>query len=265
MNTIQSIKVYVVNDKDPVITCPINEKTSAEDVVIYISKRYGIKPITRPLFFLRTHDSKDWVSLAEHLIELNVSTFDFRLRFRVPNLSKLRTLDPQTYNLYFHQARNDILEEQVPELKSEKHKEALLGMGVADMFRVILETGATKEAVGRDYKKFIPKSTYNYHWFFAKNPMRKSLDTVENNLSSKNKLEASYVKTTYLTQLENLAPNYFCEEFNAVVEEGDNEQRAVKIYINPFDKKFPGIRFTYDGHKEVSLFSFICLGLSTLS
>lgn len=251
MNNTQSIKVYVVYGKEPIITYDINEETRAEDVVIYICKLFGIKPITRPLFFLCTHESKQWVSLAEKLIKLNTTTYDLRLRLKVPNISKLRLLDSETYNFYFHQARNDILEGQVPELKNEKHKKALLGMGVADMFRVILETGATKEAVGKDYKKFLPKYVYDYHWFFAKNPMRKSLDTVEK-LSSKKKLEAWYVKIQYLTQLENLAPNYFSEEFSAFVEEGGTENRAVKIHINPYDKEFPGIKFTYDGQKEVS-------------
>lgn len=258
MNNTLSIKVHVVYGKEPIITYDINEETRAEDVVIYICKLFGIKPITRPLFFLCIHESKQWVSLAEKLIKSNTTTFDLRLRLKVPNISKLRILDSETYNFYFHQARNDILEGQVPELKNEKHKKAILGMGVADMFRVILETGATKEAVGRDYKKFLPKYVYDYHWFFAKNPMRKSLDTVEK-LSSKKKLEAWYVKIQYLTQLENLAPNYFCEEFSAFVEEGGTENRAVKIHINPYDKEFPGIRFIYDGQKEVS---WLSLGLT---
>lgn len=52
---------------------------------------------------------------------------------QVPRLGLLITLDETTYDYYFQQARNDVNENKIPEIKYPEHKQELLGLGIADM------------------------------------------------------------------------------------------------------------------------------------
>lgn len=243
------IKVYDVIHKDPV-RCTVYKETRAEDIVIDLCQRYNIKPVARHLFALRFHNTKEWVSPLVKLKDSKITIFDFRLRFKVPDFSKLRAIDGEAYNFYFHQARSDVLNNNVPDINCEKNKSELLGMGVADMFRVILETGASREAVESDYKKYIPKEVYNQHFFYAKKPMHDSLKIIEKN-AKEGKYDAWFVKDQYLKQLEALAPSYLSEEYKAFADEGGTI-RGINIHINPYEKEYPGIKYLSDGQKEVS-------------
>lgn len=51
----------------------------------------------------------------------------------MPRLSLLITLDETTYDYYFQQARNDVNENKIPEIKYPEHKQELLGLGITDM------------------------------------------------------------------------------------------------------------------------------------
>lgn len=256
----QLIKVHCVMYKEPT-TFPIDKETRAEDIVIDMCKKLNIKPVARHLFSLCLHNSKEWVRPIMKLVESENKDFDLRLRFKIPDFGKLRSVDLECYNFYFHQARCDILNNNVPDISCVKNESELLGMGVADMYRVILETGASRDAVESDYKKFIPKEVYKSHMLFLKQPMQKSLGSMIDRCVRQGKHEAWYVKNQYLNQLEGLAPNYLCEEFKALVDEGD-VVKGVKIHVNPYDKDFPGIKFYYDGQKKVSrlvLFTIFCV------
>lgn len=246
----QFIKVYNVIHKDPV-TCAIDEETRAEDIVIDLCKKLNIKPVARHLFSLCLHNSKEWVSPIVKLVDSESKIFNLRLRFKIPDFSKLRSIDFESYNFYFHQARCDLLSNNVSDISCVKNEGELLGMGVADMYRVMLETGVSRDAVESDYKKFIPKEVYKSHMFFLKQPMQRSLDSMIDRCAKQGKHEAWYVKNQYLKQLEDLAPNYLCEEYRAFVDEG-GVVKGVKILVNPYDKEFPGIKFLYDGQKKVN-------------
>lgn len=43
------------------------------------------------------------------------------------------TLDETTYDYYFLQARSDVYENRIPEIKYPEHKKEMLGLGIADM------------------------------------------------------------------------------------------------------------------------------------
>lgn len=79
------------------------------------------------------------------------------------------------YNYFFDQARYDVLKNHVPDLVYEKFRWELVGLGITDMYRVILEEGLTREAVESDYKKYMPKEVLKRHPFFMKRPIQKTL------------------------------------------------------------------------------------------
>lgn len=50
-------------------------------------------------------------------------------------MQKLKQIDEQAYNYYFQQVRIDIMNNKVPDIVYEKHKDKLIGLGVSDMYR----------------------------------------------------------------------------------------------------------------------------------
>ena len=108
MDYSQFIKVYVALEKEAV-RLAIDKDTRAEDVTIELCHKFGIRPVARHLFSLRFYNNREWVSPLVKLIDSKATLFEFRLRFKVPDFSKLKTIDINAYNYYFHQVRNDVL------------------------------------------------------------------------------------------------------------------------------------------------------------
>ena len=48
---------------------------------------------------------------------------------------RLKQVDRRAYDYYFQQARDDVLENKVPDIVYERHKRELIGLGVSDMYR----------------------------------------------------------------------------------------------------------------------------------
>lgn len=243
------IKVHEIFSSEP-IRLAIDKQTRAEDVVIELCQKLKIKPVARHLFSLKFHNTKEWVSPAVKLIDTKIPVFELRMRFKVSDFSKLKNIDIEAYNYYFRQVRSDVLNNKVSDLSYEKYKRELLGMGVADMYRVMLETGVSRDDIESDYKKYIPKEVLKHHKFFVKRPIHNTLDSIERG-AKKGKHDSWYVIKEYLKQFEDLAPNYLCEEFSASIDEA-NTIRPIIIKVNPYHKELPGIQYKYEGQKEVS-------------
>lgn len=170
-----TLNVNIVLENKP-IPVPYNSKTTAEDVCIYVCKQLNIGTLTRNLFALRVTGKSVYLMPAATFIEKGSSTnVDFRIRFKVANVLKLEKLDINTYNYYFHQARNDVLDNKIPDIVYEKYRRELVGLGITDMYRVILEKDISRESVENDYKKFIPKDVLKRHPFFIKKPIHDTL------------------------------------------------------------------------------------------
>lgn len=236
------INVIAVDGKS--FRIPILEGTTVEEVVIIICQRYDIKPVTRHLFAFR-FDNQQWCALSSHLWHFSYTNFEFRIRYRVPNLLTLLDKDVKAFDYYFFQVRDDILKSRIGDISYEKHKEELMGLGVTDMYRAMLQTGKTKENMINDYKKFIPKEVLKHHKFFVKKPINDSLQKIER-LGIHRELK---VKQSYLEQFEEMAPNYMSEEFDAQIAEA-TALKAVVICVNPFHREFPGIQYMYRGKKD---------------
>lgn len=147
--------------------------TTAEDVCILLCKQLGITPVARHLFALR--DSKLNFLMSASLFNKKHTSFDLRIRYKVANIGKLKDVDQKAYDYYFHQARTDVLENKIPDLEYEKYKNELLGLGVTDMYRVMLEKDIPRESVESDYKKYIPKAALKRYPLFIKKPIHDSL------------------------------------------------------------------------------------------
>ncbi|XP_069675687.1 tyrosine-protein kinase hopscotch [Periplaneta americana] len=237
------VHVYVDSG---ILRITLQTSTTAEDVCIEVSKQLGIGPVARHLFALRLHGSRIWFNPGLRLSEARTnSEYDFRLRYKVPSLSRLRKVDIKAYDYYFHQARNDVMINEIPDISYDKYKQELVGLGVADMYRVMLEKGVERDIVESDYKKYIPKEVLKHHFFFIKKPIHDSLGKIKKNAQH----DAWYVKSEYLKQFEEMAPNYLSEEFKALTDE-DGCVQTVLVKVNPFHEEQPGIRIRYDGKKE---------------
>ncbi|XP_033221595.1 tyrosine-protein kinase hopscotch isoform X2 [Belonocnema kinseyi] len=135
-------------------------------------------------------------------------------------------LDSSAEGLCIKQVRLDVLENSVPEIVYEQHKSKLIGLGVCDMYRVMLEKNVSREAVQSDYKKYIPKECIKRHSIFIKKPIYNALAQLSGH-------DASFVKGEYLKQFGEMAPNYPCEEHKALFQKGgDNSLTRVLLRVN---------------------------------
>lgn len=173
----QFLQINLVID-NKVTQVPYYNTTTAEDVCITICKQIGIGPIARHLFGLRTHSKQVFLMLSDTFKEKK-HTYDFRIRYKVANINRLKKIDIKAYDYYFHQARNDVLENHIPDLVFEKYRRELVGLGVTDMYRVMLEKDIPQETVESDYKKYIPKEVLRKHAFFIKKPVHESLGKIK--------------------------------------------------------------------------------------
>ncbi|KAJ8947274.1 hypothetical protein NQ318_014170 [Aromia moschata] len=175
------------------------------------------------------------------------TTVDFRIRFKVAHIAKLAKLDINTYNYYFHQARNDVLENKIPDVLYEKYRRELVGLGITDMYRVMLEKDIPRGSVENEYKKYIPKEVLRRHSFFIKKPIHDTLGKLQKSVH-----DASYVKAEYLKQLENIAPEYLSETYKAVLEQ-DGDACNVILTLSPHDSAKPGLKYYMEGKKRSTM------------
>lgn len=129
------LHINIVYDSK-IILVPINlQSTTAEDVCIYACKQIGIRPIARHLFSLRMPGKQIYLKHSEKFTK--EGSFELRIRYKVPSVTKLRKIDEKAYDYYFHQARSDVLENKIPDIIYEKYRRELVGLGITDMYRLV--------------------------------------------------------------------------------------------------------------------------------
>ncbi|CAG9764694.1 unnamed protein product [Ceutorhynchus assimilis] len=231
-------------DNEKVKTVPYNASTTAEDVCIIICKHLNIGTLARHLFALRVTGKATYLMPNASFRDKNAN-LDFRIRFKVAHVSKLKKFDINAYNYYFQQARNDVLENKIPDLVYEKYRRELLGLGITDMYRVMLEKGISREVVESEYKKYVPKDVLKKHAFFIKKPIHDHLVQLEKH----SRLDASFVKAQYINQLDLIAPEYLSETYKAMTDL-DGTLATIVIKISPPHIKDPGIRYCLEAKKD---------------
>ncbi|KAJ0174068.1 hypothetical protein K1T71_010214 [Dendrolimus kikuchii] len=240
--TEETVKVSVVIDRTP-NTVRCSGTVTAEELCIILCKKYNIPPLTRTLFALRVRGT-DYFLKDNNKVLSSSRDYELRIRFKVPRLGLLITLDETTYDYYFQQARNDVNENKIPEIKYPEHKQELLGLGITDMTRAISEERLPLNEVVRNYKKYVPKVIVRRHGPFPKkyaHDYLPQLCSVGHNVN--------YVKNLYLQQLYALAPNYLAEEYDNVLWQNGSDVVPVRVMVAPFHPHQPGIRL-YNTHKR---------------
>ncbi|KAL0279111.1 UNVERIFIED_CONTAM: hypothetical protein PYX00_000731 [Menopon gallinae] len=238
------VEVRVLTDKP--IKIPVQENTVVEDVCTEVAKILGIGPICRHLFSLRLRDTNTWLFPSYRMQEFRSDcVFDYRIRFKVPKLSRLKQTDLQAFNYYYHQVRKDVINNNVDDLNIEKHKGELLGLGVTDMYRVFIDEGVPLDQVEADYKKYIPKALLKNHFFFIKPKIHSSLSKIK----IKKEQNGWYVKEEYLTMFDKIAPQYLTENYTAKIFHNGSE-RQVYVQVNPFHESQPGVSYRFDPKED---------------
>lgn len=250
MGSEETVKVDVVIDPNTV-TLPCSSSFTADELCILLCKKYGIPPLIRTLFALRIKGSDYYLKDNSKVLK-NSREYELRIRFKVPKLEHLKTLDEKTFDYYFQQARNDVYFNKVPEIIYPDHRREIFGLGITDMYRAVLEEKLPINEVKKNFKKHIPKLIMKRHGPFAK---KQVYDTLPN-MCAKNH-DCGFVKNAYIQQLNFLAPNYLSEEYKNVIWKNGEESINVNLHVAPFHKDQPGIRLYHVNKGEWTLVSTI--------
>lgn len=252
MNSPSSIKVHSVIQETP-FEIPVTINTTVEDVIIKTSELLNIGPVARHLFGLRvltTTDDNLWLSPSFFILYAKSDhVYEYKLRYKMTDVKRLKSTDRHAYSFYFYQVKTDLLKSKVTGLCYETYIRELIGLGVTDMYRTILEEGKTKETVEQNYKHFMPKEVIKQHMFFLKKPVQDSLKKIMSNNTMDTHF-VSVIKDSYLEQFNSIAPDYLEEEYKAVHNENGISVN-VTFRINPFHLKMPGIRICTENRTEV--------------
>lgn len=252
MDSSISIKVHTAVQATP-HEMPVTINTTVEDVIIETSKLLNIGPVARHLFGLRILSTDDNLWLSPSLFILYSKSehhvYEYKLRYKMPDVKRLKTTDRYAYNFYFYQVKSDLLKSKVTGLCYDTYKRELIGLGVADMYRAILEEDKSRETVEQNYKQFMPKEVVKQHMFFLKKPVQDTLKKIINN----NTVDTHYVsviKESYLEQFNSIAPDYLEEEYKAFHSENGCSVN-VTFRVNPYHTEMPGVRMCTENRKEV--------------
>jgi len=255
MDSSISIKVHTAVQVTP-YDIPVTINTTVEDVIIETSKLLNIGPIARHLFGLRVLSVTDdnlWLSPSLFILYAKNEhhVYEYKLRYKMPDVKQLKSTDRHAYNFYFYQVKSDFLQSKVTGLCYDTYQRELIGLGVADMYRTILEEGESKESIEQNYKQFMPKEVVKQHMDFLKKPVQDTLKKLINN----NTVDTHYVsviKEGYLEQFNSIAPDYLEEEYKTLYNENGSVLN-VTFRVNPFHSEMPGVRMCTENRKEVCL------------
>ncbi|KAF5275199.1 hypothetical protein FQR65_LT04231 [Abscondita terminalis] len=236
-----NITVHLVKDNG-VVYIPFTPKTIAEDVCLTLCKQLSIGPVARHLFALRITGKQIYIPSNSKFTGKH--SYDFRIRYKMANTANLKEIDKNAYDYYFYQVRSDVLENKIPDLVYENCKRELVGLGVTDMYRVMIEKDLTRESVESDYKNYIPKEVLKRHSIFIKKPIHDSLGNIE-----KAGHDSWYIKKEYLKQLETMAPEYLAEQYKAITDQ-DGTGCDICVKVSAFHATQPGIRVSFESGRQ---------------
>lgn len=227
---------------------PILDPLYAEDVCHAVAKHLQLRPITLHLFAIRLRKTPEvWFHPAFKFDSSQTYYVEFRLRFKVPSLVDISRMDENAFDYIFHQIRHDLLQSRIPDISQDRVKPEALGLCVTDMLRLIHEDTLTLDYIQANYKQFIPKTIYKQHKFFLKKKIHEALVKVLANSKPQN---SKYIKEQYISQVEELAPRYFTEEFHAMTYK--QEEYPATVRVDVYHPTEPGISVAYMGKHNVS-------------
>ncbi|XP_053673855.1 tyrosine-protein kinase hopscotch [Anopheles nili] len=214
-----------------------SEENTSEYVCRWMCKRLKIKPVGFPLIGLRIHGEK-WFLAGSNRPSAD-KKYDFRLRFKVPDLSCLKILDQELFNYYYSQLRYDLLHNRIQEIDYRKYKNKILGYVVNDMYRKMIEDNVGVNELKRDFEKYIPRKISKEHSVCFVNFAQKRIFESLSSIQYKDH-DVNYVKNVYINDIDNIAPGYLYEEYAGEIRYPRDEFRSrngkcpVKVRFQPY-------------------------------
>ncbi|XP_055637512.1 tyrosine-protein kinase hopscotch [Toxorhynchites rutilus septentrionalis] len=213
MSDVSKCQVYIYQ-KESFIDVTVSEGDTCEDLCSQLCKRFGIGPLVQLLVGLRNYDER-WF-LPPCARPQAGRKYEFRVRFKIPKLSNLKTLDRALFNYYYYQLRHDLLRSKISEIEHDEYKNKILGYVVNDMYRKMVEDGVSVTDLKRTYEEYIPRKINKEHSLFFFNWARSKVFNSLNKICYREH-DADYVKSVYIDDIDNIAPGYLYEEYNGSI------------------------------------------------
>lgn len=180
----------------------VHEGDTVEVLCHRLCKRLKFKPLVELLFGLRNTQDNTFVPACRPVVLKG--SYEFRLRFKMPDNTKLKALDKNAFEYYYMQVRHDLIRAKYPGINYEEENEKILGLVVADMYLEMIKYNTPVEELCKQYKRFTPKPNQR----FAK---RKIKDILKNIV--RKDYDQYYVMESYLSQVNTIGPFYLREEY----------------------------------------------------
>lgn len=155
-----------------------NQNTTCEEICSELCKKNEFKPLSNTLFSLR-NKCTGLFSTSCGSVEPE-QYYEFRLRYKLVNLSLIKSLDKNAFNYFYHQTKYDLINEHIPELKYPKHKKKVVGLGVTSMLVDILEKKILAANCKEDWKNYLPAKYVQKHKWFLKKVVSDELKLIKN-------------------------------------------------------------------------------------
>lgn len=246
------VKICFLNEAEKVPVTP--NQTTVEDVILYLCKLFKIGPVTRHLFALKDLTNSNWMLLSRLIDTGKDVSFEFALRFIVPNVENLRS-DESVYNFYYKQVRHEILRDLIPNLKSADIRSRIIGLCVLHMVVACIEDQISKDVIKDTYKKYVPPWARRKHGWFLKTPIMEKFNEIRSRTS-----DAHFIKSGYLEQFRSIVPHYLSEEYPCLLKSVNGDESdavGIIIRVRPYDKEFPGISYKVESAEDVSILAYI--------
>uniref|UniRef100_A0A1B0CSM3 non-specific protein-tyrosine kinase n=2 Tax=Lutzomyia longipalpis TaxID=7200 RepID=A0A1B0CSM3_LUTLO len=237
------IFLYNINEYATIDHCPT---ATCEAVCNLVCRKLKVQPIVELLFGLRPCGSRNFVAPCQPLVAKQ--KYEFRIRYKLPDVTKLKDLDKELFKYYFSQVKHDLLENKIPHLQYEEHSRKIMGLVLTDMYLEMVQNKVSPQELMGRYKRYVPKVIMKkYTMLFVKRAIKKELDMIE-----KFDHDPFYIIQSYISEISNIAPEYLTEEYSAstpYLRERDQTPKRnscpVTLRISPYHADQPGLRVHY--------------------
>lgn len=236
-----------------------------EEICIKFAGLNKINPLVRLLFGIcvREKTGIKWIPNNQNLDP--DQKYEFRMRFYMTSSSPfipLKKMSVVSYKYLYHQIKNDLIKEQIAELKYPKHKNEVLGLAATMMYLELIEKKSSYKKMKASYRDYLSEIMYKEHRPFIRRKLLNALKVIitkNNKKLVENQDYIYYVFGLYFNRVLELAPNYFLETYDCegpcLPEEDLQTPCPVQVQVNLAHPNEPGLRIFYHHRKEVSLCS----------
>ncbi|XP_077554921.1 tyrosine-protein kinase hopscotch [Haemaphysalis longicornis] len=250
----EAVRIHFYTPRDP-LAIPSNSGVHiAEDLCVQAAEACGICPITCQLFGLYCSDQDIWFAPSAVVKDKDKTVnVHFRLRFKPPNLDKIKE-DDAVLDYLYHQMRQDFVCGRVPELHQSKVQSRTLGLVITDVVRHLIELGQSPQQASFSFSDYMPPVLVG-PWKMR--VLKTRMTTALNECWQNSRQNAHRVKEIYVNEFSSIVPEYACEQFAAQVDANGRVWEVI-LQVNPYHTQLPGLRMRPRGPKENVTWTQIC-------